>query len=208
MKLTTFTKLLAVGLVLTVAATACKKRPTELTVLPAGARTGLVEGPGPGAMIDPSKAGFDENASGRNSGMNAADSTSGIPFNGPGHPGWLPNAEIFDPYTVYFDFDSSVVNASERSKVEAVAQHLRSNPASAVRVEGHCDERGTEEYNRALGDRRALAVREELIGLGIDPTRVDTISYGKDRPADPGQGEEAWRKNRRGEFVLLMPPGA
>jgi peptidoglycan-associated lipoprotein len=76
-----------------------------------------------------------------------------------------------------------------------------------VEVDGHCDERGTEEYNRALGERRALALREELISLGVDPNRIDTVSYGKDRPAETGHDEAAWRKNRRGEFLLETPPG-
>ena len=89
----------------------------------------------------------------------------------------------------------------------AVADYLKANSAKAVRVEGNCDERGTEEYNRSLGERRALAVREELIRLGIDPTRVDTISYGKDRPADPGHDEAAWSKNRRDDFIVLTKPG-
>src|SRR5213078_2908891 len=84
--------------------------------------------------------------------------------------------------TVHFDFDSSVVKSSEQSKVVAVASALKSDAAAKLLIEGHCDERGTEEYNRALGERRALALREELARLGIDPGRVDTISYGKDRP--------------------------
>jgi len=99
-----------------------------------------------------------------------------------------------------------VVKSSEKSKAAAVADYLKGNAAAAVKVEGHCDERGTEEYNRSLGERRALACREELIRLGIDANRVDTISYGEDRPADPGHDESAWKKNRRGEFVLLTPP--
>ena len=75
-----------------------------------------------------------------------------------------------------------------------------------MRVEGNCDERGTAEYNRALGDRRAQVVREELNTLGIDPTRVDTISYGFDKPSVQGHDEAAWSKNRRDEFILLTPP--
>src|SRR5437899_12093675 len=94
----------------------------------------------------------------------------------------------------------------EKPKVAKVAEYLKTRASDAVRVDGHCDERGTEEYNRSLGERRALALREELVRLGIDPTRVDTISYGEDRPADPGHDESAWRKNRRGEFILLTPP--
>jgi peptidoglycan-associated lipoprotein len=84
-----------------------------------------------------------------------------------------------------------------------VGRHLLANPRHAVRVEGHADERGTEGYNLALGERRALSIREYLVNLGVPGTRVDTISYGESNPADPRSNEEAWRRNRRGEFVLL-----
>ena len=130
---------------------------------------------------------------------------SGIP-QGPGHPGWPEDAETLKADTVYFDYDSSVIKPSEKTKVGAVADYLKSNSANAVKIEGHCDERGTEEYNRSLGERRALALREELVGLGTDATRVDTISYGKDRPASPGHDEAAWKQNRRGVFIVLTPP--
>jgi peptidoglycan-associated lipoprotein len=122
------------------------------------------------------------------------------------HQGWPEDALALKSETVLFDFDSSVVKASEKLKVAAVAEYLKANAANAVRVEGNCDERGTEEYNRSLGERRALAVREELVRLGIDPTRVDTISYGKDKPADPGHDESAWKQNRRDDFIVLSPP--
>ena len=79
-------------------------------------------------------------------------------------------------------------------------------PYDALLIEGHCDERGTEEYNRALGERRALSVREFLVTLGVAPDRVETVSFGEDRPADPGHSSAAWDKNRRGEIVLLSPP--
>lgn len=113
--------------------------------------------------------------------------------------------EVFAADTVHFDYDSSAVKADEKSKAEDVAKYLQANPADGVRIAGHCDERGTEEYNRSLGERRALALREELIHLGIDPARVVTISYGKDRPLDTDHNETAWAKNRRGEFILLVP---
>jgi peptidoglycan-associated lipoprotein len=118
----------------------------------------------------------------------------------------IPDAEVFKAYTVYFDFDSSVLKASEKPKLASVADHLKPNPSCAVRVTGNCDERGTEEYNRSLGERRALAAREELVRLGIDPGRIDTISYGKDKPAVTGTGEAVWKQNRRDEFILLTPP--
>lgn len=116
-----------------------------------------------------------------------------------------PDPSFFKANTVYFDFDSAVVKASERVRVEEVAAYLKGKPTHMVQVEGHCDERGTEEYNRALGERRALAVREYLINLGVEPQRVHTISYGEDRPAEIGSNESAWAKNRRGEFILLKP---
>ena len=81
-------------------------------------------------------------------------------------------------------------------------------PSTKLLVEGNCDERGTQEYNRALGERRALAAREALAKLNVDPMRVFTRSYGKDKPADTGHDEAAWAKNRRDDFVLLHPkPG-
>ncbi len=115
------------------------------------------------------------------------------------------NPDFFKANTVYFDFDRSSVRAAERVRVEEVAAYLKGKPREMVQVEGHCDERGTEEYNRALGERRALAVREYLINLGVEPERVHTISYGEDRPAEIGSNESAWAKNRRGEFILLTP---
>jgi peptidoglycan-associated lipoprotein len=120
--------------------------------------------------------------------------------------GYSRDTQIFQADTVYFAFDSSVVKTKEKSKVTHVADYLKANASCAVEVQGHCDERGTEEYNRALGERRALTLREALVAQGIEPTRVDTISYGKDRPVDPGHDEAAWSKNRRGEFILLTPP--
>ncbi|MGB9603476.1 MAG: peptidoglycan-associated lipoprotein Pal [Limisphaerales bacterium] len=119
--------------------------------------------------------------------------------------GMIPDRDTFKANTVYFDFDRSAIRASEKSKIEAVAAVLKQKPETKVQIEGHCDERGTEEYNRALGERRALAVREYLINLGIGGDRIFTISYGEDKPADPGHNEAAWAKNRRAEFILLLP---
>ncbi len=104
-------------------------------------------------------------------------------------------------YIVHFKFDSAVVQDNEQVNVASVGQALSADPNAKLLIEGHCDERGTEEYNRSLGERRALALREALAKDGIDPMRIRTISYGKDKPADPGHDESAWAKNRRGEFV-------
>jgi len=125
----------------------------------------------------------------------------------PGHSNWVENAEALKGDTIHFAFDSSVVRSADKSKVAAVADYLKSNPQAAVRVEGNCDERGTEEYNRSLGERRALAGREELVRLGIDAGRVDTLSYGEDKPVDTGHNENAWKQNRRDDFIVLTPPG-
>jgi peptidoglycan-associated lipoprotein len=106
---------------------------------------------------------------------------------------------------VYFAFDSAAVRKSEKSNLEAVATALSADRSAKLLIEGHCDERGTEEYNRSLGERRALALRGALAKIGVDPSRIRTISYGKDKPAVDGHDESAWSKNRRGEFVLLHP---
>jgi peptidoglycan-associated lipoprotein len=103
---------------------------------------------------------------------------------------------------VYFDFDSARIRPSEDAKLQAVAAYLKSNPGKLV-VEGYCDERGTAEFNRALGEKRALAAREELVKDGADGSRITTISYGSDRPADMGHDEAAWSKNRRCEFGIV-----
>jgi peptidoglycan-associated lipoprotein len=139
--------------------------------------------------------------------------TSGIKTNpaegiamGNGHPGWPEDREALKADTIHFEYDSAVVKPAEHSKVTAVADYLKSNASNAVKVEGHCDERGTDEYNRSLGERRAQAIREELVKAGVEAGRVDTVSFGRDRPVDTGHSDAAHRKNRRGEFVALTPP--
>ncbi|MST94271.1 MAG: hypothetical protein EXS33_03180 [Pedosphaera sp.] len=113
---------------------------------------------------------------------------------------------MFQNETAYFEFDRATVKASETSKADAVAAKFKAlSPAHDLLVEGHCDERGTEEYNRALGESRALALRLYLINAGVPASRVHTKSFGKDKPAAPGHDEAAWSKNRRGEFILILP---
>jgi peptidoglycan-associated lipoprotein len=117
----------------------------------------------------------------------------------------LRDEAFFRDVIVYFEFDRSTVRSGERSKIERVSDHLKGNAAHKLRIEGHCDERGTEGYNLALGERRALSVRDYLINLGISPDRVYTTSFGEARPAEFGQNEQAWAANRRAEFILLLP---
>lgn len=115
----------------------------------------------------------------------------------------IRDTETLKSDTVYFDYDKSAIRSSEKSKVAAVADYMKANPNQNLVVEGHCDERGTDEYNRALGERRALSIRESLIGMGTPADRITTTSWGKDRPAELGHDEAAWSRNRRGEFTLI-----
>ena len=104
--------------------------------------------------------------------------------------------------TVYFDFDKFDVRDDQVPVLQANAAWLKSHGQYKLLVEGHCDERDTIEFNLALGDRRAKSVRQYLIDLGVSADRIRTISYGEERPADPGHDEEAYARNRRGEFTL------
>jgi len=106
--------------------------------------------------------------------------------------------------TVYFAFDSSVIPGAERGKLQAVTEWLKANPGHSLFLAGHADKRGTPEYNRALGERRALAVREYLVGLGLPSGSLFTNSYGSDRPAVQGDTEEAYAKNRRVEIGVIV----
>jgi len=176
----------------------CKTRNYGVTQLP---------GPNPGART-PASIADAAPTTGSEEGVKGTDSPDGAtPLSARGsHEGWKENTDAFDAYTVHFDYDSSILKASERANIEAVASQLKGNPSIAIKIRGHCDERGTEEYNRSLGERRALALREELIRLGIDPNRVETISFGDAKPIALTHNETAWKQNRRGEFVELTPP--
>ena len=103
---------------------------------------------------------------------------------------------------VFFDFDKSDIKPEGQKTLERQAEWLKKYPNTTVTVEGHCDDRGTREYNLALGERRANAVKKALVALGIAPNRVSTISYGKERPAVVGDNEAAWAQNRRGVTVV------
>ena len=216
MKSSLFAKALVLTAVLAISLTpGCRRKSKEpITPLPTASRTGPgIPNPAP---VGPSDLG---------------DKSGGLPDAGgakptgvgPGGAPLAPNSNIplgaeqrdrsqfnenrsqFAANVVYFDFDSAVIKTSEKAKIATVADYLKSNPNVALEVEGHCDERGTEEYNRTLGERRALAAREELALLGVDPKRLFTISFGEDRSAVDGHDENAWSRNRRGEFVLLTP---
>ena len=119
--------------------------------------------------------------------------------------GMTPDRETLARYKVYFGFDRSGIVSQELAKVEAVADYLMADDGLYVKIEGHCDERGTDEYNRALGERRALSLRELLVQMGVSSDRITTESWGEDRPAVEGMDSNAYAMNRRGEFILLRP---
>jgi peptidoglycan-associated lipoprotein len=103
---------------------------------------------------------------------------------------------------IFFDFDRSDIRDDARVVLQQNAEWMKSNSSTRVQIEGHCDERGTEGYNLSLGERRANAVKNYLISLGVGAERLYTISYGEELPLDPGHTEEAWGKNRRAHFLV------
>ena len=105
--------------------------------------------------------------------------------------------------TVYFDFDSYVLNGSAQDSLRKVATQLKGAAGVKLQIEGHCDDRGSNEYNLALGERRARAIQEFLVSEGVSSAELSTISYGEERTAAQGTGEDVWAKNRRGEFRKL-----
>lgn len=116
--------------------------------------------------------------------------------------------DIFDEVNrqlqpVFFDFDKYDIREDQISALQSNSRVLKQNPTVSVLIEGHCDERGTEEYNQALGERRATAAKDFLVSLGIEEARLSTLSYGESRPFDPGHNEDAWRLNRRAHFVAV-----
>ena len=110
---------------------------------------------------------------------------------------------IFDLEMVYFAYDKSIITTAFGEAIQKNYEWIAENPDVQIQLEGHCDERGTNEYNLALGERRAKAVFDYLMSLGASPSQFSLVSFGEERPADPGSNEVAWRKNRRVEFTRL-----
>ena len=125
------------------------------------------------------------------SGMGMAGDSAGTP---------IGQSEL---QTIYFPYDSYSLSTEARETLKTNAQWLKDNPAATIQIEGHCDERGTIEYNIALGERRANATMGYMERLGVEPSRMSVISYGEERPAELGSSESAWSRNRRSEFVIL-----
>lgn len=112
----------------------------------------------------------------------------------------VPSNLKFD--TIYFDFDKSDIRSDQRSAINRNAELLSKYSTVRIQIEGHCDERGTNAYNLALGQRRADAAKQFLVEYGISSSRISTVSYGEERPVDTGHSESAWAKNRRCEFII------
>ncbi len=110
--------------------------------------------------------------------------------------------EKFTHDDVYFEYDSAALTFEARDELKRKTEWLRTNPEVNVLIEGHCDERGTTEYNLALGDQRAQSAKRFIINLGISPARLYTVSYGEEKPMAAGSSEQAWAKNRRAHFVI------
>ena len=104
---------------------------------------------------------------------------------------------------IYFDFDKYNIKPEMRARLEENAKFLLEHPEVRIEIQGNCDERGTAEYNLALGEKRARSAKEYLVNLGVDPQRIEVVSFGEERPLDPGHNEDAWARNRRDDFVIL-----
>jgi peptidoglycan-associated lipoprotein len=133
----------------------------------------------------------------RDSGNVNQSETSGVPA-----PGSIQDFVINAGELVYFDTDSSSLRDDAKPVLDAQSNWLRRYPAVRVRIEGNCDERGTREYNFALGARRANSVRDYLVGRGVAAARIVTISYGKEKPIDAGSSEDAWARNRNAHTAI------
>ncbi len=138
----------------------------------------------------------------------SGDATGGASGNTPGSAGpggtaadGSPASAVLSVEPVFFGYDSHLLDESSRAALDRNARALRAHPDASVLIEGHCDERGTAEYNMALGELRAQAASRYLIDAGVSPSRITTLSYGKERPFEEGSTEAAWAKNRRAHLV-------
>ncbi len=146
----------------------------------------------------------------KTAGTGTSDPSTGFPDEGSGMPTAERSASAPDSaragsglQTIYFEFDQSTLGADARDLLRSNADYLKANATARVRIEGNCDDRGSAEYNLALGERRALAAKQYLVDLGIDSGRLATISYGEERPAVRGTSEAAYAKNRRDDFTPI-----
>lgn len=183
-----------VAAVALLAGCASPSKPTATAAAPAPAPAPAVAAPAP-APVAP--AGGSAGAAGTGDARSAS-----LPSGSAAAPAAPAAPSAPAPGSVYFAFDSSTLNSSDLALVEAVGRYLNAASAATARVEGHADERGSREYNLALGQRRAQAVVESLRVLGVNPSRVEAVSYGEERPRAQGSNEEAWAQNRRADVTV------
>ncbi len=174
--------------------TGCAKKSVEVGeegALPTEELVAVEEGPGI-AIEEFKRPGIDE---------------TGIPGEGIGPAGFgdiISEGRTSDPlHPIYFDYDRFNIRHDMQSVMEENARILLDHPDAKIEIQGNCDDRGTNEYNLALGERRTNSAKAYLVNLGVSPDRIDSVSFGEERPLDPEQNEEAWSKNRRDDFVIL-----
>ncbi len=153
-------------------------------------------------------AGDSAGAGNRDADVTAGGAESGIEEEGIREPGTfgesVSEGRTSGPMLpVYFDFDQFVIRDDMKERMDENAAFLAQNPMVRIEIQGNCDDRGTNEYNIALGEKRALAAKKYLVSLGVDPDRMDVVSFGEERPLDTASSPEAWAKNRRDDFVIV-----
>lgn len=184
---------LVFSLVMAVAAGCAKKEMVKSTEAPPGAsaqETAPPAGPAEGIVTEtvPPERGAQE---------------AEPPMTAMAPPGIAATMEMPSSFEdIHFDFDKYFIREDAKPILMKVAEHLKRSPSASLVIEGHCDERGTAEYNLALGERRAEATKKYLASLGVREAALSTVSYGEEKPLDPGHDEDAWAKNRRAHFVL------
>jgi len=186
---------LALALAATLATTGCKRTPVKTTFIPGANGPSMTDTHLTDTVPSVPPYNPDNDPSKHNIDTASIDTFEGM----------IKDPAALAANTIHFAFDSAAIKKGEKDNLVAVASALKSSLNDKLLIEGNCDERGTDEYNRALGEKRALAAREALAKLGVSADRIRTLSNGKDKPADPGHDESAFAKNRNDTFVLLHP---
>ena len=183
-----------VALALTTLLVGCHSRPPRPTNAPPTTV-------GSGAAANAGAAGAQSTGVAPNTVTSTAGNSAADAADAAARAAGFPNAQLADKHTIYFDYDSSDVRSDSIDVVTLHAHYLTAHPEAHVRLEGNTDERGTREYNIALGERRAQAVKRALALQGVQESQLATVSYGEEHPAVDGHSEEAWAKNRRVEII-------
>ncbi len=166
-----------------------------------GSKTESVSGPGTGIPVEQVKKG----EAGKAPGSELQEGVIGSEgIREPGAENAISEARTSAPFLpVYFDFDRYTIRPDMRDRMEKNAQVMLDHPDIKIEIQGNCDERGTNEYNLALGEKRAKAAKDYLVMMGVSPDRISIVSLGEEKPLDPGHNEAAWAKNRRDDFIIF-----